>query len=310
MSLHQIVVLEQNATLSVDKKRLKICVQNKEHFFAFADIAVLYLDSIAIRLSHAVLQACSKANTVVLVSDERHMPAMMCLPHSYNNQQARRSMSQARHLNTEISHKWWQLLVKSRISTQADTLQALQCKNADVLYEYALQVLPGDSTMVEAKAARVYWGALFGKNFIRHKQGATDAINSALNYGFAIVRAAMARVLTSYGLHLSFGFGHCRKDNPFNLVEDMMEPFRFIVERYVFQSAQEQVFNASVRRELLQVLDSSVPMQGKTYRSISAMEMVVQSLCRALEDTKASLILPSLDGESEYEFSHYMRHVG
>ena len=166
--------------------------------------------------------------------------------------------------------------------------------------------------MVEAKAARVYWNALFGENFMRYKHGATDGINSALNYGFAIVRSAMARVLTSYGLHVSFGLGHCRKDNPFNLVEDMMEPFRFIVERYVFQSAHKQDFNASKRSALLQVLDTTVNMQGKTYRSISAMEMVVQSFCRALENTKAALLLPSLDGEygDEYEYSHHMRHVG
>ncbi len=310
MSLHQIVVLEQNASLSVDKKRLKICIKDTEHFFAFSDIAVLYLDSIAIRLSHAVLQACSKANTIVIVSDEKHMPSMMCLPHSYNNQCARRSILQSQYLDTSLSRLWWQAIVKSRINTQAETLHVLQCKGSDILYEYVWQVLPGDSTMVEAKAARVYWNALFGNDFMRHKQGATDSINSALNYGFAIVRSAMARVLTSYGLHVSFGLGHCRKDNPFNLVEDMMEPFRFIVERQVFQSAHEECFNASKRRTLLKVLNSSVNMHGKTYRSISAMEILVQSFCRAMENASTSLVLPSIESDGDYEFSNHVKQVG
>lgn len=310
MSLHQIVVLEQNASLSVDKKRLKICIKDTEHFFAFSDIAVLYLDSFAIRLSHAVLQACSKANTMVIISDEKHMPSMMCLPHSYNNQHARRSMLQSQYLNTQLSRHWWQAIVKSRIHTQAETLQSLHRSGTDILYEYVSQVLPGDSTMVEAKAARVYWNALFGERFLRYKQGATDSVNSALNYGFALVRSAMARVLTSYGLHVSFGLGHCRKDNPFNLVEDMMEPFRFIVERHVFQSAHEQSFNASKRSALLRILDSSISMQGKMYRSISAMEMLVQSFCRAMETASMRLVLPSVDSEDAYEFSQHMQQVG
>lgn len=315
MSLHQIIVIERRASLSVDKKRLKICIDDEKHFFAFSDVAVLYLDYIGIQLSSSVLQACAKANTVVLVSDKKHMPSMMGIPYGYNNQCAKRSILQCQYLDTDMSRHWWKEIIKSRIITQAETLRELDCEGSGLLSEYTAQVLPGDSTMVEAKAARVYWDALFGESFLRHKQGATDLINSSLNYGFAIVRAAMARVLISYGLHLSFGVGHCRKDNPFNLVEDMTEPFRFMVERYVFKSMRSKCsdnsesFDAAKRADLLKVLDASVKIKGKTYRSISAMEIAAQSFCRVLENNAAPLILPSAMVGDDYDFPQHITQI-
>ena len=89
-----------------------------------------------------------------------------------------------------------------------------------------------------------------------------------------------------------------------------MEPFRFIVERHVFQSLHEPSFDANKRSALLQVLNSSITMQGKTYRSISAMEMLAQSFCRALETARPNLSLPFVDSEDEYEFSQHLRQVG
>ncbi len=300
MSLNQIISIEQKARLSVENKRLKISVNDHTQYFAFSDIAVLFLDNAAIYLSNAVLQACSTANIVVLISDKQHIPTMAAFPYAYNNQIAHRIRLQVKFLGSSAMELWAHI-VQSRIYSQIEVLNELGCSGSNILQGYAQEVQAGDKTMVEAKATRWYWNRLFGNTFTRYKRGATDSINSRLNYGYAIIRSAVARVLSAYGLNLAIGVGHHRKDNPFNLAEDLVEPFRYIVEKKVFYSKVDTEFSTKDRAELLSMLEEVVIVGSKSFRLFSAIEIVAQSYCRILADNSQHIVLPHLPDRKEIE---------
>lgn len=309
MALNHIIIIEKNATLSVNAKRLQICMNDTSCYFSFDDIAVLYLDFYSIRISNSVLKECGKHNVVVLISDEKHLPSLQALPFAYNNRQAKRAMIQAKHVGDDISKTWWKQIVQARIGTEIHTLHMCGYMNTETLSRYRAEVLPGDTSMVEAKAARLYWNALFGNTFKRHQQGAEDYINSCLNYGYAIIRAAMARGIASYGLIPAFGMGHTRADNPFNLVEYLMEPFRFLIEQYVYEH-QEGVFNSKARANMLSIFDTTIIIQGREHRVFSAMEYMIQSYCRVLENTALDIYMPGMIHSYDMEMDEYIVKVG
>lgn len=304
MSLNQIISIENDAHINIDTGRLCLHINNKKHFFSLSDIAVLCLDNPRISISKSVLQSCSMANVSVLITDEKHMPAMMCTPYNCNQQIAMRSFQQAYLWGSEYLLQCWRHVLISKLHTQAYNLSTLHLNGGQRILDFACQIKPGDPDLIEAKAAREYWRNLFGEKFIRHKQGASDPINIRLNYGYAIIRAAMARTIASYGLQPAFGIGHKRKDNPFNLVEDMVEPFRFLVDKCVYEMDYSKEFSSQDRGQLIRTLDNTISMNGQTYRAFAAMDAMIQSFCRCIENPRVEidLLLPYVEiQESKYK---------
>lgn len=160
-----------------------------------------------------------------------------------------------------------------------------------MLFSCAERVRSGDTDNVEATGAQIYFPALFGDGFTR---GQDCGLNAALNYGYAILRGAMARHLAVYGFIPSLGLHHCNRLNSFNLADDLMEPFRPVVDRlaYVlFQDTQE--LTPQSKRHLFNCLNMDIISGGQKHSVSYAMERLVQSLIRAMEEKK-SLILPEL----------------
>ena len=303
MSIQHLISIDREASLSVDTGRLKISFAKTQetHFIAACDIAVLVLAHPCIRVSLAVFQELARQGAVVVCAGEKYMPCSMALPLGSNLEGAKRSFLQAKHLNAAPSHCWWQQLVAAKIRGQAFVAEHFDVALAQRLRLLAAHVEPGDSSAREAQAAQAYWPAFFAaiRNPIdfRDKQGATDPANIALNYGYAILRAMIARNLTCAGLCLNFGVGHCRKDNPFNLADDFIEPFRFLADVIVWRLAQDRPlerFDKEVKKQMLSsLLASEVPLAGKNYRLFHGVDFAVNSFCLSLEDPRRKLILPN-----------------
>lgn len=304
MSIQHLISIDREAALSIDTGRLKIsfCKEQEFHLIAVCDIAVLVLSHPCIRISLAVLQELAQQGAAVVFADAKHMPCSMALAIGRNLEGAKRPILQAKYLNSPESKELWKHLIEAKIRGQA-----LAAADFDIDLSGRLQVISGrveagDSSARESQAAQAYWPSFFkslqNPIHFREKQGAADPVNIALNYGYAILRAIIARSLVAAGLCLNFGVGHKRKDNPFNLADDFIEPFRFLVDRIVWKLAfnhfpMEQ-FDKNIKKQILSsLLSSEIVLNGRNYRLFHGIDFAVNSYCIHLEDPRRKLILPN-----------------
>lgn len=292
MSEHRILLIENPASISVDLGRLRIRRDGfDDHFVLPKDIAVLCLHHHTIQISVQALRGLAEAGASVMVTDEAHHPCAWFLPQVGNGDLVRRLRQQMALDGTEIKAKLWQALVKARLSTQAINLRVLNRKGALRLERLAKEVQPADKTKCEGQGAKHYWAHLFEEEFSREKQGAEDAINARLNFGYAVLRSMIARSLVMAGLNPALGLGHCSMENPFNLADDFIEPYRFVVERYVYRNNAGE-FNSQARKEILGFVMQEVKLNGAGYRLPSAINETVVSFVRVLDGRGKQLNLP------------------
>lgn len=293
MASDRILLIENPADLNIDIGRLRIRREGvNDAFVAPHDIAVLVLHHHTIALSVNTLRALSGAGTVVMVTDDTHMPAALMLPTAANRAASSRLRKQIGHLGTSLPETLWQALVKARIETQAATLRALELNGALRLERMAEEVESGDRTHREGQAARHYWQNLF-EDFKREKEGASDGVNSRLNYGYAILRSLVARELVAAGLSCELGLGHKSTENPFNLADDFMEPYRFTVERHVWKLDCEIPLDSKTKKEVVKFVESDISVGKHSYRLLPAVRETITSYVRILETNKGRLTLPA-----------------
>lgn len=303
MSIQHLISIDREARLSIDTGRLKISFAKADepHYIAACDIAVLILAHPCITMSLAVQQELAAQGAVILYAGEKYMPCAMGLPIAVNIDGARRPFWQAKYLQSDFSNNCWKQLIEAKILGQARSAANFDITLSNRLKLIAKSVEAGDKTAKESAAAQAYWPEFFHSidNPIdyRDKQGSADPVNIALNYGYAVLRAIIARSLSAAGLCLNFGVGHCRKDNPFNLADDFIEPFRYLVDIIVWNLANMRgikTFDKEIKKELLgALLSSTVDIGGKNYRLFHGIDFSVNSFCLALEDTRRKLILPN-----------------
>ena len=296
MSEHRILLIENPASISVDLGRLRIRRNGFADAFVLPrDIAVLCLHHHTIQISVQALRMLAEAGASVLVTNEIHHPCAWLLPQVGNGDLVRRLRQQMVLDNSSQKGVLWQALVKARLSTQAANLRVLNRKGALRLERLVNEVQPADKTKCEGQGAKHYWTYLFEGDFSREKQGADDAINARLNFGYAVLRAMVARSLVLAGLNSALGLGHCSMENPFNLADDFIEPYRFVVERWVAMNQQggfEAEFNSIARKTLLGFVEQEIKLNGAGYRLPSAINESVASYVRLLDGRAKTLSLP------------------
>lgn len=288
----RILLIENPADLNIDVGRLRIRRNGAEDaFVAPADVGVLILHHHTIGLSVSALRALCGAGACVMITDNTHMPAALMLPTAANRSAPSRLRRQIDHLDTPVPHTLWQALVRARIHTQAATLRSFGLNGALRLTRMEEEVEPGDRTHREGQAARHYWQYLFD-GFKRKKEGAEDGVNARLNYGYAVLRALVARELVAAGLSCELGLGHRSTENPFNLADDFMEPYRFTVERHVRQLDCDAGLDSAAKKDIVKFVESEVAIGKHSYRLLPAVRETVASYVRILESNKGQLMLP------------------
>lgn len=292
--------------LSIDNGRLqiKIAENNKIHHVAIVDIAVVILNHSQITITHSVLRELANAGAVVVSTDKFHMPCSITLPIGINSQGAARPALQASFLHTSKSGEWWQQIVAAKILGQAFVLESCTIPGYRRLEKMAKKVTVDDKSNMEAQAAKFYWQAFFqaidDSVRKREKRGAIDRVNSRLNYGYAIIRSMVARSFSGAGLCLNFGVGHYRRDNPFNLVEDFTELFRWVVDITVLNNLNSfenyddvgELNRDSKQHLVTKILTTNIPMGRKRWQLIQAVDAICESYCTILKKPTRSLLLP------------------
>lgn len=292
MSEEHVLVIENPAHLSVDLGRLRLRRDDFDDvFFLPTDIACVVLHHNSITVSHQALRVLAEAGAVLLSTDKYHMPSGIFLSADGNRLSPSRLWLQIELHNSPTAGELWRQIVVSRLMTEAANLRDLEMNGALKLERFAATVTSGDASNVEGQAAKHYWSTLF-TDFKREKRGASDGLNARLNYGYAILRSLVARELVSRGLATELGLGHRNHANPFNLADDFMEPYRYVVERFVYTQDPEMEFVGPEKIALLGLLKCVVPINGRDFRLTNAIAETVMSFLRVLERGKGQLVLP------------------
>lgn len=293
MSEHRVLLIENPAYLSIDLGRLRIRRDRREDAFALPrDIAVLCLHHHTVTVTVHVLRSLAEAGAMVLVTDEFHRPCALQWPYLGKTQIVSRLRQQIA-LSPERRDALWAEIVAAKIRSQAANLREMELKGALRLERLAQQVEPADASNLEGLAAKHYWKCLFGDGFARRKQGADDLRNAMLNFGYAVLRSLIARELAMAGLTPALGLGHDNAENPFNLADDFIEPYRRWVEKRAYALAGSHAeFDGPCRLGMLGFMQEEVEMNGQRYRFPAAVAESVASYCRILERGKGRLSLP------------------
>ena len=241
--------------------------------------------------SHDLLLKISEKNIPLVICDHRHEPVSILTPVSANHQQSRRTYAQAK-ISQPLQKRLWREIICKKIHEQANSLVAHNPTEAIAMKKMKAIVLAGDTTNVEARAARFYWPILFSKDFRRDRNQC--GINAHLNYGYTILRSAMAQSVVAAGLIPSLGVGHKNARNSFCLVDDLVEPFRPLVDRLVKENAANwsDDLSTAARQELAGILSHQiVTEEGRTDLN-RVLAILVTSLCKIFEDGKGKLEFP------------------
>lgn len=291
------ILIQNTAKLALTRQQLQISTVGGEFTLPIEDIAVLILESPQITLSSSLLAACQEQAVGVVTCSSTHMPNGLLLPFHPHSRQTRIGMMQIGR-SEPLKKRLWQKAVIAKITNQADCLTAARGKDyAQRLYALSSQVNSGDPENVEAQAARDYWPKLFGPDFRRH---GPDVINAALNYGYAILRAFVARSQVAYGLLPCFGFHHAGELNAFNLTDDVMEVLRPSVDWHVFRmfkteqlSFDDSTLSVAQRQQLATVGNIRAKYADQIHTITTLADKLAEGLVAAIEaKTPAPFLTP------------------
>jgi CRISPR-associated protein Cas1 len=258
------------------------------------DLGVVIVDDSQASYTQAVFIELLAAGATVMVSGKDHLPAGLMLPLDAHHVQTERHLAQIQ-ATEPVRKRIWQALIVAKIAQQGAVLEHFTPDHGGLI-PLSRRVRSGDPDNLEAQAAQRYWPRLFGKDF-RRDRGA-EGINAALNYGYAVVRAAAARAVVAAGLIPSLGVFHSNRGNPFCLVDDMFEPYRPYVDWRVKSLVLEQgnlvpdLSDRNVRAALLSIFNETVRVGDRRYPLLLALHQTAASLCRALTWGDRTLALP------------------
>ncbi|QSH42239.1 type II CRISPR-associated endonuclease Cas1 [Lentisphaerota bacterium ZTH] len=274
-----------------------LAIRNKEgksQTLPLGDVAALLISNNAATMTHAVLDGIASSGGIVVICDQKHMPSGMLLPMQGHYIQTERFTAQAA-ASLPLKKRIWRQIVRDKIRNQATVLKLTGGDDGGLLPLVSL-VRSGDSSNIEARAAKIYWRQLFKPVVDFKRDFDQDGINSWLNYGYAVLRAMTARAICASGLHPTLGVNHHNRYNPFCLADDLMEPFRPVVDLAVcrllssYSAAAE--LDAVIKREIISAVLCRVVFNGESITIFNALAKMSASLAFAFENNGRSIALP------------------
>lgn len=257
-------------------------------------ILSLIIASRGATITNAIFAECANRSIPVLICDNRYQPVSLMTPTIHHFDQNNRYHLQAT-LPKGKRNRLWQHVVKAKIKNQAAVLKTINSPLVERLQRIASDVKSGDTSNGEAQAAQIYWRALFGNAF-RRKQDGGDGLNAMLNYGYAIIRGAMTRAILVTGLHPTFGLHHHNSNNAFCLVDDLMEPYRPLVDQVVHRlnADGEDNLTPDIKAILASVVMSDTASDHMLSPLAQHMVRFSQGYLGNLGESKASMPMPQI----------------
>lgn len=289
-------VSDEPARLHMRNELLVIEREGKDDFTVpLVEVAAVALSNPSATISHGALSGLSKAGAMLVVCDEKRLPCGMMIPIADNTTQSERFAWQAA-ASLPTKKRVWQQIITAKILAQGKLLKEVGGSDHGLI-PMSKNVKSGDSENLEAQAARIYWKRLFrDESFVRERKAEDQ--NRLLNYGYAILRALVARAICSSGLHPSLGVHHHSRYDAFCLADDLMEPFRPIVDRAVIGVVADRGPLAPLDKEtkgaLIGAITGKFDLDEEERSLFEILSRTSASLVRIFEGKGEELKLPEL----------------
>src|SRR5690606_503955 len=284
--------------LSLQNSQLVITNTEKEvRTVPIEDIGVLVLEHQQITITHGVMAALIQNNAAVITCDQSHMPIGLHLPLDGGHTQTERFRYQLG-ASLPLKKQLWQQTVSAKIWNQARVLEKIGFE-VDNMYRWSKEVRSGDPENLEGRAAAFYWQSIFSHKFQFYRNRGGDPPNNLLNYGYAVLRAVVARALVSSGLLPTLGIFHRNKYNAYCLADDIMEPYRPFVDWVVYRIVDEglayQELDTTLKLRLLQIPQVNVYFDDMTSPLLVGVSRTTASLARCFEGSARKISYPEIN---------------
>ena len=250
-----------------------------------SEISVLIIESTAVSITASLLSELMKRKIKVIFCDEKRNPSSELIPY-YGSHDTSAKVKKQIEWSKETKTMIWTEIVTEKIRNQKNFLKELGKEEYLLLENYIQQIEPGDKTNREGHAAKVYFNALFGMKFTRT---ADIPINAALNYGYGLLLSACNREIVANGYITQLALFHDNMFNPFNLGSDLMEPFRILVDQYVYYLKPEK-FEHDEKMWMVNILNKEVMIDGKRNYLNNAIKIYCRSVFEAINEQDVSMI--------------------
>lgn len=290
------ILIENKTSLTAKNNQLVIKSEIRESSIPIEDIGFLVLDHQEIYISLPAMNLLVENNTAIIICSKSHLPNGMFLNLNAHHIQQEIFKNQIE-ASVPLKKQLWQQTIIEKINNQGILLEKIT-KQKNSFEFLASKVLSGDSSNMEGVAANQYWKSFFETSDIQFKRERFgDYPNNFLNYGYAILRAATARALSGSGLLNTLGIHHKSKYNAFALADDIMEPFRPLVDEKVFEIMQtynEQELNTKIKSELLNILTQTVYFKEEKSPLMVALQKTASSLQQCYTGERKKIKYPKL----------------
>lgn len=260
-----------------------------------AEIASLVVSNPRVSYTHSVLAGLAKCGAALVVCDEKFLPVGMLLPLVGHFTQSERFAAQAA-APEPVCKQLWKQIVSAKVRAQGETLKRLRGDDQRLI-EMSKRVKSGDPENIEAIASRKYWPAIFNDPDFRRDRDAEDQ-NRFLNYGYAVLRAIVARAICGSGLHPSLGVHHHNRYDAFCLADDLMEPFRPLVDiaavKLIDNRGKDAPMDKETKAAIIGALTGRVILDGAERTLFDAATRMTSSLAAVFEGKKTRLTIPEM----------------
>lgn len=286
------IIIKKSEKLHFKDNQLIIDKEGNSTKVPLEDINYVLIEDSSTTLTTRLLAEFGKNAISLIICDEKFNPSAIMYPYNYHFKQLD-VFSHQLEIDESIKKEFWNQIVKRKIENSVRVLEMTSKEEFPIskLNEYTSEIIEGDIKNREGLAAKIYFRSLFGSDFIRFYD---DAINAALNYGYTIIASAIIRNLAVYGLNTYLGIHHNSKINNFNLAYDFLEPYRSIVDKFVYDNKDDITLPLSFefRKKLINLLNKEVMHQNKNYTLEYSIGLIIKSYIKSFSTGDIKLDLP------------------
>lgn len=286
------IIIKKSEKIHFKDNQLIIEKEGNSSKIPLEDINYVLIEDSTTILTTRLLAEFGKNAISLIICDEKFEPTSIMYPYNYHFKQLEVFYHQLE-ISEEIKNEFWNQIVKRKIENSVRVLEMTSKDELPItkLTQYIEEVVDGDSKNREGLAAKMYFRSIFGSDFIRFYD---DNINAALNYGYTILASAVIRNLAVFGLNTYLGVHHNSKINNFNLAYDFLEPYRSIVDKFIYDNKDEIIYPLSFefRKSLINLLNKEVLHNDKKYTVEYSIGLLIKSYIKSFSTGDVKLDLP------------------
>lgn len=288
----RIVHVKDGDVLKLRLDNLEIHKKDNKVYIPLSDITMVVLEGNRTTITTKLLSSLSQNNVGLVICDDKYLPVGIYLPYGQYHHYSKRVIKQSQ-WTKEQKGQIWKNVISQKMNNQLAYAKfaGVDSDRLELMQDLISNLVVGDTTNREGPVAKVYFDSLYGKTFTRDDD---DLINAAMNFGYAILRSCMARIVVGNGLVTMLGIFHRNEFNSFNLVDDLMEPYRplmdYWVNKYVIDDKKDYL-SYEARLKIIEFMNQKIQIQNKKMTIDNSMQEYVASFVAAMDEQDPSLLL-------------------